>query len=105
MIDYKEYPDDWKQIRERILLRANNCCEGSPKYPDCRAVNGAPHPITKSIVVLTIAHLDHDHQNEKVTDDRLRAWCQRCHLAYDHFRHTMKRKYGKDFFKTQPKIL
>ena len=26
-IDYKKYPKDWKQIRERILKRANNKCE------------------------------------------------------------------------------
>ena len=34
-------------------------------------------------VVLTIAHLDHDETNHDVTDDRLRAWCQYCHLNYD----------------------
>lgn len=32
-------------------------------------------------IVLTIAHLD--HQPENCADDNLRAWCQRCHLAYD----------------------
>lgn len=34
-------------------------------------------------VVLTIAHLDHDETNHAVTDERLRAWCQYCHLNYD----------------------
>ena len=34
-------------------------------------------------VVLTIAHLDHDEENHQVSDDRLRAWCQYCHLNYD----------------------
>ena len=34
-------------------------------------------------VVLTIAHLDHDETNHDVTDDRLAAWCQSCHLNYD----------------------
>lgn len=39
---------------------------------------------TKQIkVVLTIAHLDHDETNHAVTDERLRAWCQYCHLNYD----------------------
>jgi hypothetical protein len=34
------------------------------------------------VIVLTIAHLDHD---ELETQDisRLRAWCQKCHLTYD----------------------
>lgn len=34
-------------------------------------------------VVLTVAHLDHDETNHDVKDDRLRAWCQYCHLNYD----------------------
>ncbi len=34
-------------------------------------------------VVLTVAHLDHDEENHEVADDRLRAWCQYCHLNYD----------------------
>ena len=32
-------------------------------------------------VVLTVAHLD--HQPENCDPDNLRAWCQRCHNAYD----------------------
>lgn len=34
-------------------------------------------------VVLTVAHIDHDETNHDVADDRLRAWCQYCHLNYD----------------------
>jgi hypothetical protein len=34
-------------------------------------------------VVLTIAHLDHDETNLNVTDKRLMAMCQKCHLQYD----------------------
>jgi hypothetical protein len=34
-------------------------------------------------VILTIAHLDHDETNWKVSDDRLKAMCQKCHLDYD----------------------
>jgi hypothetical protein len=34
-------------------------------------------------IVLTIAHLDHDETNWEVTDDRLKAMCQKCHLTYD----------------------
>lgn len=32
-------------------------------------------------VILTIAHLDHTPEN--CADDNLRAWCQKCHNAYD----------------------
>lgn len=34
-------------------------------------------------VVLTIAHLDHDETNHDVSEDRLKALCQYCHLNYD----------------------
>ena len=75
------YPKDWKSISKRIRDNAGNVCEGSPAYPDCRAVNGEPHPETGSKVVLTVAHLD--HQPENCADDNLKAWCQRCHNTYD----------------------
>jgi hypothetical protein len=102
------YPADWKQIRARILLRANYRCEA----PGCRAKHGVtgywhdsrftPMPdalwyagaklgdriacadgntIKIIKIVLTIAHLD--HQPENCADDNLRAWCQRHHLGYD----------------------
>ena len=82
-IDYSIYPPDWFERRARILKRAGHKCEGSPKYPDCRAANYKPHPVTGSKVVLTTAHIDHDPENWNVKDERLRAWRQRCHLFYD----------------------
>ena len=76
--DYSKYPQNWKtEIRPRILKRAGNKCE------ECQAENYKPHPVTGSRVVLTVAHLDHDPENWEVTDDRLKALCQKCHLAYD----------------------
>lgn len=92
MIDYKEYPTNWNEIRLRILTRANNCCEGSPAYPSCRAENGKPHPITGSKVVLTIAHMNHDKGSDENT---LKALCQRCHLKHDINHHIANRKYGR----------
>lgn len=96
------YPANWKQLRAAVLERAGNCCEGSPKFPDCRAPNGAYRiKLTDCLalnedaayslaldrrdvsrIVLTIAHLDHDNlETQDIT--QLRAWCQRCHLNYD----------------------
>lgn len=89
------YPADWKEIRARIIARANNCCEGSPEYRDCRAKNGEPHPVTMSKVVLTIAHLDHVPEN--CSDDNLRAWCQRCHLNYDRKNHIANREKFRQY--------
>ena len=81
------YPANWKQVRERILRRAGDRCEGSPAYPDCRARDGDYHPDTGSRVVLTIAHLD--HTPEHCDDGNLRAMCQRCHLTYDAKHHAV----------------
>ena len=76
------YPANWAtEIRPAILERAGHCCEGSPRYPDCRAANGQPHPVTGSRVVLTIAHMDGaliDH-----SPGNLKALCNRCHNAHD----------------------
>lgn len=82
------YPKDWKRIADAIRERAGDRCEGSPAYPDCRAENRVPHPETGSMVVLTVAHLDHTPEN--CADDNLKAMCQRCHLTYDadHHRQT-----------------
>ncbi len=73
----KRYPKNWKEIRAAILKRANNCCENQ----ECLAKNGEPHPVTGSIVVLTVAHLDHTPEN--CAFDNLRAWCQKDHNKYD----------------------
>ena len=75
------YPKDWNRISREIREAAGQRCEGSPAYPDCRAENGKPHPVTGSKVVLTVAHLDHVPEN--CERDNLRAWCQRCHNTYD----------------------
>lgn len=87
-IDYKKYPKNWKQIRERILKRAGNQCEckgecGLHKDRRCEEKNGEYAKWANGKVVLTIAHLDHDEQNHNVKDERLKAMCQRCHLRYD----------------------
>lgn len=83
------YPRDWKAISLAARERAGWCCEGSPDFPDCRAVNGEPHPDTGSRVVLTVAHLDHTPEN--CDPENLRAWCQRCHLHYDRHHHAQTR--------------
>lgn len=52
-------------------------------------------------IVLTVAHLDHDPENENVNDAKLSALCQRCHLNYDRPHLTQKRtvrKYKNSLF-------
>lgn len=77
----KRYPADWK-LRSRFvrLVRARGRCEW------CGAVNGQPHPVTGSKVVLTTAHV-HDHRPEAASLLNLAALCQRCHLNHDKLLH------------------
>lgn len=79
--DRSKYPPDWREIAASVRARAGDKCEGTPHFPDCRAVNGKPHPVTGSRVVLTVAHLDHDTTHND--PENLRALCQRCHLDWD----------------------
>jgi hypothetical protein len=123
-INYSEYPDNWKtEIRPFVLKRANNCCEGcgvenysiikreknglfrvickeehdmilsKVKYSGY-TMSGAIKKLGFTKIVLTIAHLDHDKFNKDVNLDRLRAWCQKCHLGYDMKHHVENRKYS-----------
>lgn len=127
--NYAEYPPDWEETRERILTRAKHCCEecGAPNYSILRKSdrvtpgeqewdmfkakirNGysriqAMRKMRFTQIILTIAHLDHDKDNWEVTDERLRAWCQKCHLSYDRTRHIDNRKYGRNWRKDQLKL-
>lgn len=84
------YPANWPKISSEIRRAAGNRCQGSPAFPDCRAEKGKPHPVTGSIVVLTVAHLN--HRPEDCRPENLRAWCQRCHLKYDQAEHARTRR-------------
>jgi hypothetical protein len=92
-IDYKEYHPKWTLIVRLIRKRSGDACEGSPKFPECRASNKSLHPVTGSWVVLTTAHLDGDKENNRFYN--LRHLCQRCHLHHDIGHHIMNRKYGR----------
>jgi hypothetical protein len=97
--DYREYHPKWslivRLIRKRTMDQHDgvDCCQGSPHYPDCRALNGHPHPVTGSPVVLTTAHIDNDKDNNDFKN--LARWCQRCHLRHDLGHHIMNRRYGR----------
>ncbi|MCY4464807.1 MAG: hypothetical protein OXE46_04650 [Chloroflexi bacterium] len=78
------YPADWKAISLRIRQQAGWRCQW------CDAEHGEPHPQTGSIVILTVAHLNHMPEDNR--RDNLAALCQRCHLTYDMRIHIMRRK-------------
>ena len=108
--DYSKYPPNWKtEIVPRILKRADNKCEvcglenkqsvyslqiyvrvkgkygyRSIWFSNKQDAERCKIGLLKQVkVILTIAHLDHDETNHDVQDDRLKAMCQKCHLAYD----------------------
>jgi 5-methylcytosine-specific restriction endonuclease McrA len=109
-IDYKKYVFDWKsRVRPDIIRRANNHCElcGIKNYTLVRVfrsgirqfiseyftakdANSVCSYLNKNIdrkiskhivVVLTVAHLDHDIKNNDYQN--LKALCQKCHNRHD----------------------
>lgn len=74
----KLYPANWREISNRIRFdRAGGVCE----WEGCGAQHGLPHPLTRSKVCLTVAHLDHNPSN--CAETNLKAYCQLHHLRYD----------------------
>ncbi len=95
MFKKENYPDDWKEIRKRIRIRAKDRCE------ICGVINhmiGArdkegrffekeewgdfySYKAYKEIkIICTTAHLRHGHYKD---DSDLLFLCQRCHLKMD----------------------
>ena len=79
------YPADWRRISHELKCAAGWKCQGTAQFPACRAEHLRPHPETGSRVVLTVAHLDHQPENNG--PENLRVLCQRCHLAHDREHH------------------
>lgn len=90
------YPRHWKAISRAIRAdRAHWRCECTGECGrgthDGRCPNrqGRPAYGTGSVVVLTVAHLDHTPEN--CAPENLRAMCQGCHLHYDRDHHAETR--------------
>ena len=83
--DFKHLEEVWT-VRQRGRttgwFRDFDEANSYPKTIESKLGKIIPNP-KKVKVILTIAHLDHDETNHDVTDDRLRAMCQICHLRYD----------------------
>ena len=81
------YPPEWPAISRRIRFeRADGKCEW------CDAQDRWIHPETGSVVVLTVAHLDHDPTNNE--ESNLAALCQKCHNTYDAPKRAQNRKHN-----------
>lgn len=86
------YPANWPQISQRIRFeRAGGRCECEGEcgrgthHGRCTNVHGGAAYGTGSVVVLTVAHLN--HVPEECDDVNLKAMCQGCHLHYDREHH------------------
>ena len=83
------YPPNWHQIRAAILDRAKDRCErcGVPNHchvqrpPGCHWTKARPEDEGAVWIVLTVAHLDHQPENNDPAN--LLALCQKCHLRHD----------------------
>lgn len=85
------YPADWPEISLRIRQdRAAWRCERVIDGARCTAKQGEPHPVTRSTVVLTVAHLNHRPEDNR--EENLGAFCQRCHLDWDREHHLLRRR-------------
>ena len=128
--DYKLYPADWKEIRQRILKRAGYVCEHcrlpnyavyrwdengrwqciggnlpldtmeyTASYAEAKDVRDMANEDEEDgkvwrVCVLTIAHLDHNTQNNDPAN--LRAYCNRCHLRHDGRFHAQNARRTRD---------
>lgn len=83
----RRYPSDWP-ARSRFVrvYRARGRCEW------CGAQNGEAHPITGSIVVLTVAHV-FDDRPEASSLLNLAALCQLCHNRHDALARAARRRH------------
>jgi 5-methylcytosine-specific restriction endonuclease McrA len=66
--DPARYPDDWREIADRVKTAAGWCCEQCGHEHDSAAG-----------YMLTVHHIDGDPMNNEPWN--LVALCQRCHLA------------------------
>lgn len=82
----KLYPDNWQEIRAKIRERAGDLCEkcGVPNHAFINRISREcclPDEENAIMVVCTVAHKDHNPQNN--ADENLAFWCQKCHNSYD----------------------
>lgn len=124
------YPADWpaisQRIRERaeqrceqcrapnhtVIVRGEGLCAGMYMLPDghvhhevtgafCGMARGSEWDGRAVRVILTVAHLDHNEDNN--ADANLRALCQRCHFAHDR-QDNARRRWAKSAVGTLPGV-
>lgn len=107
-IDYGNYPTNWlTEIRPAILRRAGSehgtgtgaRCEWCNVLNYTRREKQDPEQNGTAYIVITIAHLDQDTNNND--PENLAALCQRCHLRHDRPHHLINASLTRDRKKKQ----
>lgn len=81
-MDRKLYPKNWEEISMSIRRRSWGRCEWVDSEDNrCEEINGLPALRFNGRVVLTVAHMNHDPQDNR--EGNLMALCQKCHNRYD----------------------
>ena len=99
-VDMSRYPENWREISERIRERSGGVCECEGEcgthHGRCTARNYESHPVTGTKVIFTVAHLGYEtgdkHNKMDVRPRNLKAMCQRCHLLFDLDEHIENRR-------------
>ena len=97
--DYKKYPKNWKEIREKVLSRTLDWLSGESRCELCYAPNhetvyretsgrwyhtvspGEENKHEYIKIILTVHHIDGNIKNNHMTN--LIGLCQRCHNKLD----------------------
>lgn len=83
-VDWTKYPDNWREIANRIKTEADWCCEKCGQQCRRPGENFDTHKRT-----LTVAHINHVESD--CSDGNLVALCSGCHLRYDAPRKAMQK--------------
>lgn len=91
---------EWREQRGRVMARSFGRCEcrgecGRLHAGDagrCVELHGQQGLFQAGVVTLQVAHVAGARSGERVPDEKLRAYCARCHLWHDESAHLAARK-------------
>jgi len=93
------YPRNWNEIVATVRERSGGRCEcvgecglhcTTPGPRRCVEMDRTNAKWANGRVILTVAHLDHQPENNHLSN--LKHMCQRCHLRYDRKHHAGTRR-------------
>lgn len=95
---YRSVDGLWWWDTDEDLWRST---EDGSRAPDWLDLNNRDKP---TLIVLTVAHLDRpgdvcqceaESGRKCGNEEHLKAWCQSCHLSYDHYKHVRNARHTR----------